>query len=227
MNASDRIALALDVPDAQSALDLVEATAAHVGVYKIGMQLFYAEGPDLVRQIKASGKRIFLDLKLHDIPNTVASAVQSLRPLSVDYLTLHASGGPAMLQAAAAAAGPIQLLAVTVLTSMDQHQLTETGITDPPLNQVLRLAHMAQGAGVRGLVCSAHEAKSLRQALGGDAFLVCPGIRPPGSDHGDQKRVATPRQAVQDGADLLVVGRPIRAAQDPGAAAQTIVESLS
>ena len=227
MNPRDHLALALDVSSADEALRLVEQTAASVGVYKIGMQLFYAEGPALVRRIKGQGRKVFLDLKLHDIPNTVASAVRSLTPLGVDFLTLHAGGGPAMLRAAADAAGDMRLLAVTVLTSMDGEELQSVGIAQPPADQVLQLALLAQAVGIGGLVCSAHEAKLLRQSLGSDAFLVCPGIRPPGSDQGDQKRVATPVEALADGANLLVIGRPIRSAKDPGLAARQILESLT
>jgi orotidine-5'-phosphate decarboxylase len=226
MNPRDRLALALDVPSAKEALELVDLTIDSVGVFKIGMQLFYAEGPELVRQIKASGRKVFLDLKLHDIPNTVASAVQSLATLEVDFLTLHAGGGPAMLRAAQRVAGPIRLLAVTVLTSMDEQELGAIGVQDTPKDQVHRLAQAAADSGISGLVCSALEAASLRQVLGQHAYLVCPGIRPQGSDVGDQKRIATPSQALKDGADLLVVGRPIRAAADPRAAAQRLVESM-
>ena len=221
------IALALDVPNAAEALALVEATRESVGVYKVGMQLFYAEGPELVRQIKALGCQVFLDLKLHDIPNTVVSALRSLRPLGVDYVTLHAGGGPAMLRAAAAEAGEMRLLAVTVLTSMDEGQLRATGVDDAPAAQVARLARMAAESGVPGLVCSPQEAAMLRAELGDGAFLVCPGIRPAGADVGDQVRIATPAQAIADGANLLVIGRPIRTAADPGAAARAILESLS
>jgi len=226
MNPRDRLALALDVPSAKEALELVDLTIDSVGVFKIGMQLFYAEGPELVRQIKASGRKVFLDLKLHDIPNTVASAIQSLASLEVDFLTLHAGGGPAMLRAAQHVAGPIRLLAVTVLTSMDEHELGAVGIQAAPQDQVHRLAQAAADSGIKGLVCSALEAASLRQLLGDRAYLVCPGIRPQGSDVGDQKRIATPSKALKDGADLLVVGRPIRSAADPRAAAQRLLESM-
>jgi orotidine-5'-phosphate decarboxylase len=222
----DQIALALDVSSAEEALSLVQQTADSVGVYKIGMQLFYAEGPDLVRRIKAQGRSVFLDLKLHDIPNTVASAVRSVAPLGVDFLTLHGSGGPTMLRAAAEVAGEIRLLAVTVLTSMDAAEMCAVGIQENPSDQVLRLAKVAKDAGVGGLVCSPQEAALLRSAMGREAFLVCPGIRPSGSAKDDQKRTATPKQALVDGANLLVVGRPIRAAQDPGAAARNLLESL-
>jgi orotidine-5'-phosphate decarboxylase len=222
----DKIALALDVSSAGEALSLVQKTSDSVGVYKIGMQLFYAEGPDLVRRIKDQGRKVFLDLKLHDIPNTVASAVRSVTPLGVDFLTLHGSGGSAMLRAAAEVAGDMRLLAVTVLTSMNAAEMRAVGIEDSPADQVLRLARMAKEAGVGGVVCSPHEASLLRSAMGRDTFLVCPGIRPSGSAKDDQKRTATPSQAFADGANLLVIGRPIRAAQDPGAAARHLLESL-
>ncbi len=227
MNLRDHLALALDVASADEALRLVEQTADSVGVYKVGMQLFYAEGPALVRQIKAQGRQVFLDLKLHDIPNTVASAVRSVAPLGVDFLTLHAGGGSEMLRAAAAVAGDMRLLAVTVLTSMDARELAGIGVEKSPAEQVTSLARLASEAGVSGLVCSPLEAALLRRSLGRDAFLVCPGIRPQGSAQGDQKRVATPKQAMRDGANLLVVGRPIRRAVDPGLAARQILESLT
>lgn len=227
MNPRSRLALALDVSTAHEALTLVEATSDSVGVYKIGMQLFYAEGSDLVRQIKARGCAVFLDLKLHDIPNTVASAIGALSELEADYLTVHAGGGRAMLEAAQAVAGATRLLAVTVLTSMDADELSSVGVDSPPLDQVHRLAQTAASAGIHGLVCSALEARSLKEALGSDSFLVCPGIRPAGGEVGDQKRVATPAQALRDGADLLVVGRPIRQAADPGLAARRLLESMA
>ena len=226
MNRRNQLALALDVSSSKEALDLVDATIDHVGVFKIGMQLFYAEGPDLVRQIKAQGRRVFLDLKLHDIPNTVASAIQSLAALEIDYLTVHAGGGPSMLRAAQQVAGSIQLLAVTVLTSMDECELAAVGVGHQPNEQVRRLAQAAVQAGISGLVCSALEAQALRSELGDQVFLVCPGIRPKGSDHGDQKRIATPAKALQDGANLLVVGRPIRSAADPRTAAQMILKDM-
>ncbi len=226
MNKRDQLALALDVSNSKEALELVAATIDFVGVFKIGMQLFYAEGPDLVRRIKAQGRQVFLDLKLHDIPNTVASAIDRLAVLEIDYLTVHAGGGPAMLCAAQQAAGSIQLLAVTVLTSMDEHELAAVGVSHPPAEQVHRLAQTATQAGISGLVCSALEAQALRAELGEQVFLVCPGIRPTGSDVGDQKRIATPGQALQDGANLLVVGRPIRSATDPRAAAQMILKAM-
>ena len=227
MKNRDRLALALDVSTAKEALELVDKTIDFVGVFKIGMQLFYAEGSDLVHQIKAQGRRVFLDLKLHDIPHTVAAAIRSLAKLEIDYLTVHAGGGPAMLYAAQQAAGSIQLLAVTVLTSMDEGELAAVGINHQPHEQVCRLAQTSTQAGISGLVCSALEAGRLRQQLGEQAFLVCPGIRPKGSDIDDQKRIATPAKALQDGADLLVVGRPIRSASDPRTAAQMILEDMS
>ena len=226
MNKRDQLALALDVSSAKEALELVDATIDYVGVFKIGMQLFYAEGPDLVHRIKAQGRQVFLDLKLHDIPNTVASAIHSLAALEIDYLTVHAGGGPAMLRAARQAAGSIRLLAVTVLTSMDEHELAAVGVTHQPNEQVQRLAQTAAHAGISGLVCSALEAQALRAALGDQVFLVCPGIRPKGSASGDQKRIATPAQALQDGANLLVVGRPILSAADPRTAAQLILKDM-
>ncbi|MDB5383348.1 MAG: pyrF, partial [Rhodospirillales bacterium] len=197
------------------------------GLLKIGLELFCAMGPPAV----ARPVPVFLDLKLHDIPNTVAGAVRSLLPLAPAMLTLHASGGAAMISAArdaaerAGAARPM-LLAVTVLTSMDAAALRETGVADDPAAQVLRLARMAMAAGADGLVCSPREVAMLRDALGEAPFLVVPGVRPTGSDAGDQARTATPAEAVAAGADWIVIGRPITGAADPAAAARAIAAGL-
>jgi orotidine-5'-phosphate decarboxylase len=221
-----RLALALDVASPTEALDLVDRCADHVGVFKIGLQLFCAAGPGLVRQIKAGDAQLFLDLKLHDIPNTVGAAVRALSSLGVDYLTVHAAGGTAMLRAAAAEAGATKLLAVTVLTSMSADELTAVGVTAAPEQQARRLAKIALQAGITGLVCSPQEAPALRRDFGDSAFLTCPGIRPEGFGRGDQKRTATPAAAIRAGADLLVVGRPIRTATDPAAAAAAICAEI-
>ena len=196
---------------------------------KVGMELYYAAGNQLVKRLHERGFRIFLDLKLHDIPNTVAGAVRSVMGTGVELLTVHASGGPAMLRAAAEAAqapGAPRLLAVTVLTSMDSGELAAVGVSSSPAEQALLLAQMAKDSGVNGMVCSAQEVASLRQETGPETILVVPGIRPAGSANNDQRRVATPAEAISQGASILVVGRPITRASDPGAAARMVVEEI-
>jgi orotidine-5'-phosphate decarboxylase len=225
-----RLIPALDTGDAARAGALAAALAPHCGVLKVGLELFCAAGPPAVAAM-ARHAPVFLDLKLHDIPNTVAGAIRSLLPLRPAMVTLHASGGPAMIAAARAEAGKAgaerpMLLAVTVLTSMDAAALAATGVPDAPAEQVLRLARMAVEAGADGLVCSPQEAALLRRALGPGPALVVPGVRPAGSAAGDQARTATPEEAVAAGADWLVVGRPITGAPDPAAAAAAIAASL-
>jgi orotidine-5'-phosphate decarboxylase len=200
------------------------------GIYKVGKQLFTAEGPALVRELSASG-RVFLDLKFHDIPNTVAGAVREAAKLGVHMLTVHASGGAAMLRAAVAAAhetspGP-QVLAVTVLTSLSDQDLQEIGVSGRVQEQVLRLASLARAQGCDGVVASAREAADLRRELGSDFAIVTPGVRPAGSPVGDQARVLTPAQAFQAGASHIVVGRPITEAADPAAAARAILNEIT
>lgn len=231
----DKLALAADLPLPQ-ALAVYAKVAAHVAVAKVGLSLFVEHGPAAVKAFLAQGARVFLDLKLHDIPNTVELAAARAASLGVAYLTVHASGGRAMLEAAvrgardgAAKAGqptPI-VLAVTVLTSMDDATLAATGVPDKAASQVGRLAALAAGAGVGGLVCSAHEAGALRIIVGPKLVLCTPGIRPSGAAKGDQVRVETPAAAVRAGADLLVIGRPIYEAADPAAAAAAIVGEIS
>ena len=229
MNRRDQLALALDVSSSKEALKLVDATIDHVGVFKIGMQLFYAEGPDLVRQIKAQGRRVFLDLKLHDIPNTVARAVEAASDLGVDLLTLHASGGQRMMAAAAEArSSHLKLLGVTVLTSMTTDEMASAWGREisSVRDEVLRLANLGKEAGLDGIVSSALEASWIRQKIGPSFLIVTPGIRPAGSDSDDQNRVATPREAVQSGADFLVIGRPITQADDPSAAFAAVLKEI-
>ncbi len=212
-----RLCLALDVPGADEAEGWVHRTAHVFGTFKIGLQLFCAEGPSIVKRVRAAGAtRIFLDLKLHDIPNTVAGAIKSLGRWGIDDLTVHVSGGPAMLDAALEAARKhaIALLGVTVLTSLDRAALARTGVERDIGPLVAERARMAVERGVPGLVCSAQEAASLRRALGPDIELVTPGIRLTASEHGDQKRVTTPARALADGASRLVIGRAITAAAD-------------
>lgn len=230
-SAAARIIAAIDTPDLGRAEVLAMALAPpRCGLLKLGLEFFTAQGPEAVRRIGGHAP-IFLDLKLHDIPNTVAGAVRSLLPLAPAMLTLHAGGGAAMIVAAreaaegAGAARPI-LLAVTVLTSIDATTLAATGVDDPPAAQVVRLGRLAMAAGADGLVCSPQEVAPLRDALGAVPILVVPGVRPAGSALGDQARTATPEEAVAAGADWIVVGRPITGAADPAAAAAAIAACL-
>ena len=220
--------VALDVQSRAEAVEKVKAIGDSVGFYKIGLELFTAEGPDVVKAVKDLGKRIFLDLKFHDIPRTVERAVRSGGKLGVDLMTIHSVGGKAMIQAARAAAdefganGP-KILAVTVLTSLDQTDLADVGIVGrTPAEQVLAMAKFATENGAHGLVCSPKEVGTLSKTLKTGTLFITPGVRPAGSAVGDQKRVATPAEAVRDGATHLVVGRPILAAEDPVAAAKAI-----
>jgi orotidine-5'-phosphate decarboxylase len=226
-----RLVAALDTPELARAEGWAAALAPEVGVLKVGLELFTALGPEAVRRIGAHGP-VFLDLKLHDIPNTVAGAVRSLLPLRPAMLTLHASGGAAMISAAREAAeadgtGRPILLAVTVLTSIDAATLASTGVAASTAEQVVRLARLAMAAGADGLVCSPHEVAPIRAALGQGPVLVVPGVRPAGSAVGDQARVATPREAVEAGADWIVLGRPLTQAADPAATARAIAASLA
>ena len=229
--ARRRLIVALDVPNAQAATELVDRLGESCQWFKVGMELFTACGPLIVEQLTARGHSVFLDLKFHDIPNTVAGAVRSAAALGVRMVNVHAQGGPAMLEAARVAleglANPPQLLAVTVLTSMDQKQLRAAGIGRTPAKQVEVLANMALTAGIRGFVCSAEEVAALRALTGPEGVLVTPGIRPAGADVGDQSRIATPAEALRQGASYIVVGRPITQAADPAAAAEAILEEMA
>ncbi len=220
--------VALDVNTRQEAVEKVKEIGESVEFYKIGLELFTAEGPDVVKAVKDLGKRIFLDLKFHDIPRTVERAVKSGGKLGVDLMTIHSVGGKAMIRAAADAAaefgeaGP-KILAVTVLTSLDQSDLCDVGIVGrTPAEQVAAMARFATENGAHGLVCSPKEVGALSKALKAGTVFVTPGVRPAGAAVGDQKRVATPADAVRDGATHLVVGRPILADDDPAAAARAI-----
>ena len=227
MSRTDRLIVPLDVDSAEIAMNLVAEIGDSVLWYKVGKQLFTREGPDIVRQLKAKGKRVFLDLKFHDIPNTVAQAVRSATELGADIVNVHASGGRAMMAAAAEAkTGDALVIAVTVLTSLDREALEEVGIDAPVDEQVVRLASLAQEAGLAGVVASGKESALIREACGPDFVQVIPGIRPAGSAANDQKRVLTPGDAISCGAHYLVVGRPITKADNPAAAARAIVEEI-
>jgi orotidine-5'-phosphate decarboxylase len=224
-----RLVAALDTSDLAQAVAWARAVGPACGMVKLGLEFFAACGPAGVTAVDAEA--LFLDLKLHDIPNTVAGAVRSLLPLRPALLTLHAGGGAAMMAAARAvvdaAASATRLLAVTVLTSLDEDALRATGVQDGPLEQAVRLGKLAVSAGAHGLVCSAHEVAALRAALGPHPVLVVPGIRPAGSAAADQARTMTPRAAVAAGADYIVVGRPITAARDPAAVAAAIAAEIA
>jgi orotidine-5'-phosphate decarboxylase len=221
------LAVALDTADLAVAVRWATAVAPHVSTAKIGLELFCAEGPAAVEKIRASaGLDIFLDLKLHDIPATVAGAARAVAAVAPAYLTVHACGGPAMIAAAAEAVPATKIAAVTILTSLDAEDLDRLGITGTPAEAVRRLAVLAVAAGARALVCSPQEVALVRAAVGPDIELITPGVRPAGGDRQDQARVATPEQALADGADLLVVGRPITGAVDPAAAAAALAATL-
>ena len=216
---SSRLIIALDFPTAEQALAFVKPLDPQQCKLKVGFELFVAAGPDFVRALVQQGFAVFLDLKFHDIPNTVASACKAAAQLGVWMINVHASGGAKMMQAAQQALqgfeNPPKLIAVTVLTSMDKAQLSGTGVNADPDQQVLHLARLAADSGLDGVVCSAQEAGLLRKALGDDFLLVTPGIRPEGSDQGDQSRVMTPAQARDAGVSYVVVGRPITQGADP------------
>ena len=225
-----RLIVALDVSTAVAAHKIVATIGDSAFTYKVGMQLYTAEGPQLVRDLVRSGRRIFLDLKYHDIPNTVAAAVHEAARLGVSMLTVHASGSAKMLRAAVdagrAAKPDLVVLAVTVLTSMDQDDLEKIGIQSTVQEEVLRLASLALTSGCQGIVTSAREASKLRAELGRDFAIVTPGVRPAGTGHGDQVRVVTPAEAIAAGASHIVVGRPITEAVDPATEARKILSQI-
>jgi orotidine-5'-phosphate decarboxylase len=225
-----QLILALNTPTAAGALALVDRIGDRADFYKVGLELYTAAGPAVVQALRDREKRVFLDLKLHDIPNTVAGAVEAASELGVDLLTVHASGGRAMLGAAReAAGGRVRLLGVTVLTSLSAADLSDAwGKSGVEVgDEVLRLATLLKDVGLDGVVSSVGEVASLRSRLGGDFLLVAPGIRLPGGDRGDQKRVATPAEAVKAGADYLVVGRAVTAAADPVRALEAVYADMA
>lgn len=220
------IFVALDTTDLDRAKAIAARVKNHVGGLKLGLEFFCANGPDAVREMASLGLPIFLDLKLHDIPNTVAKAVQALRPLAPAILTVHAAGGRAMMEDAKAAAPEgTKVVAVTMLTSLDDEDLAATGVAGDAHAQVARLTGLAREAGLDGVVCSGNEVKAARK-LWPDGFFVVPGVRPADAGVGDQKRVVTPRQALDNGASILVIGRPITQAEDPDLAARAIEATL-
>lgn len=225
------IAVALDGPDRATILGWAAATAPHVSVMKVGLETYLRDGASIVGRVRdaSPGCGLFLDLKLHDIPNTVAGAARSIAALAPEYLTVHASGGPAMVAAAVEALPGTRITAVTVLTSLSEADLAAVGLHGPASDAAVRLASMAVSAGARAIVCSPQEVAAIRAAVGPGITLITPGVRPStgqGSAVGDQSRVATPAAALAAGSDLLVIGRPITAAADPGAAARSLAESL-
>jgi orotidine-5'-phosphate decarboxylase len=221
---------ALDTPDLSRALEIAAAIRPHVGGLKIGLEFITALGPDAIRKMVAQGLPVFADVKFHDIPNTVAGASKALAKLGASIFNIHTSGGEAMMRAAVDAGREVDpkitIIGVTVLTSLEDSDLDAVGQKSPARDQVLRLAELAMKSGLDGVVCSAHEIAPIRKALGRDFLLVTPGIRPPGADLADQKRVMTPVEAQKAGADIIVIGRPIVAAKDPAAAAKAIADSL-
>ena len=254
MTTRDKLIVALDLPSGDAATRMAEKLQGHVGMFKVGSELFTAEGPVAVRYLVTTGHKVFLDLKFHDIPNTVRAATREAAELGVSMVNVHASGGPKMMEAALEGAcsalhRPVQgtawagggalhqmvqggaearpkVLAVTVLTSLEVRDLEELGVSGTPVEAVIRLARLAQSAGLDGVVASAREISALRQSCGPDFLIVTPGIRPASTATNDQARIATPASAITAGADYLVVGRPITGAPDPVAAAEAIVAEM-
>jgi len=235
MPAKDKLIIALDVETPSAALDLVKQLHSVAGMFKVGSQLFTAAGPQIVRDILAHDSKVFLDLKFHDIPHQVAGAARSAAELGVSLFTIHASGGSEMMKRAVDSVNEVaaktgvrsKILAISVLTSIDESVLTQIGVTSTPAESVLRLVKLAEAAGVDGVVASPQEIESIRTTISNPEFLVVtPGIRPSTNEAGDQKRVATPAAAIAAGASYLVVGRPITGAPDPLAAAHSIIADM-
>ena len=227
-NVADKIIVALDVPTKEKALALVEQLQSEISFFKIGLQLYTAEGPEIVRAVLASGAKVWLDLKLYDIPNTVARAVESANTLGVQMLTIHLSGGREMIRAATAArANNMLLLGVTVLTSSTEQTLHEIGITNTVQNQVIRLAKLGAEAGIDGVVASPHEIKLLRGEFGDRIKIAVQGIRPTWAEPGDQKRFMTPLEAIEAGAHYIGIGRPITGHRQPREAVAKILDELA
>jgi orotidine-5'-phosphate decarboxylase len=224
MQASDRLIVAIDRSSRDDILRLADALQGAAGILKIGLQAFVANGPSIVREVISRGTRVFLDLKIHDIPNTAEHAVAEAASLGATMVTVHTAGGEAMLRACAI--DTTLVLGVTILTSLDESALQAIGFNGTTLDNAVRLARLAQKAGLRGVVASPHEVAAIRDACGSEMRIVVPGIRPIGSDSGDQRRTTTPAEAIAAGADYIVVGRPITDARDPRAAALALIDSL-
>lgn len=224
MHARDRLVVAADLSTRDDILRLVDELRGLAGMFKVGLQAFIANGPAIVREIVAGGERVFVDLKIHDIPNTARHAVAEAAALGASIATVHAAGGEAMLRACEN--DRVLVLAVTILTSLDDVELQRIGMDGSPLESAVRLARLTKSAGLRGVVASPLEITAIREACGDDFTILTPGIRPAGADAGDQKRTLTPREAIAAGADYVVVGRPITAARDRRAAAMRIVEEM-
>lgn len=224
MQARERLVVAVDLSKRDDILRLVETLRGTVGVFKLGLQAFIANGPSIVREVVATGEKVFLDLKIHDIPNTAKHAVAEAAGLGASIATVHAAGGESMLRACAH--DSMLVLGVTVLTSLEESDLLQIGMGGNAVENAVRLARLAQTAGLRGVVASPLEIEPIRDACGSEFVILTPGIRPAGADAGDQRRTMTPRDAVAAGADYIVVGRPIASAADPRSAAQKIVEEM-
>jgi orotidine-5'-phosphate decarboxylase len=225
MQPADRLVVALDVSDRDAILRLADSLVGVAGVYKIGLQAFIANGPSIVRELVSRGARVFLDLKIHDIPNTAMHAVAEAASLGASIATVHTAGGEAMLRACAH--DSLLVLGVTILTSLDDAELACIGFSGSAMQNAVRLAQLAQRCGLRGVVASPHEIRAIRDACGEGFVILTPGIRPAGADAGDQRRTMTPREAVLAGADYVVIGRPITGAQDPRHAALRIVGEMA
>lgn len=226
MQAVDRLVIALDLSVRDDILRTVDELHGAAGTFKIGLQAFIANGPSIVREIVARGDRVFLDLKVHDIPNTAKHAIGEAVSLGASIATVHAAGGEAMLRACAESQGNLLVLGVTILTSLDEGDLPRIGFSGDVPSNAVRLARLVQSAGLRGVVASPREITALREACGPELVILTPGIRPAGGDVGDQRRTMTPGDAVRAGADYIVVGRPITAARDKRAAAMQIIEDV-
>jgi orotidine-5'-phosphate decarboxylase len=225
MQPRDRLVVAADLSSRDDLLRLVETLHGVIGVFKIGLQAFIANGPSIVREIVGRGEKVFLDLKIHDIPNTAGRAIAEAASLGATIATVHAAGGESMLRACAH--DTVLVLGVTILTSLEEADLVQIGFGGNAVENAVRLARLSQSAGLRGVVASPLEIAPIRQACGSDFVILTPGIRPAGSDAGDQRRTMTPREAISAGADYIVVGRPITGAADARSAAQRILEEMS
>ena len=228
MRNSSKVILALDFSDMASTVDMINLTKEHIGIYKLGLEFYLAHGKSGVKEIRSrfTDIEIFLDLKLHDIPNTVAGACRSVADINPKFLTVHASGGSKMISAASSTLPKVEIIAVTILTSLDQEQMLAMGLSENIENLTLSLAKNAINSGARAIVSSPQEVSLLRKHLGEKVTLITPGVRPSGAERDDQERIMTPRQAIEAGADFVVIGRPITKASDPKQAAEAITASL-